>query len=109
MASPPGPISDFAEPVIGRRFAPTRWLHPGYKLKAACYCGPKTWNGDKNVAEIADRLVRCADHAVQQGRLGRFCRVSDAAQIPGGSRHVSGADHGLDRRGLDAVSGGKKE
>jgi hypothetical protein len=21
---------DFAEPVIGRRFAPTRWLHPGY-------------------------------------------------------------------------------
>jgi len=20
----------FAEPVIGRRFAPTRWLHPGY-------------------------------------------------------------------------------
>jgi hypothetical protein len=23
---------DFAEPVIGRRFAPTRWLHPGYKL-----------------------------------------------------------------------------
>jgi hypothetical protein len=23
---------DFAEPVIGRRFAPTRWLHPGYEL-----------------------------------------------------------------------------
>jgi hypothetical protein len=22
---------DFAEPVIGRRFAPTRWLHPGYR------------------------------------------------------------------------------
>jgi hypothetical protein len=22
---------DFAEPVIGRRFAPTRWLHPGCK------------------------------------------------------------------------------
>jgi hypothetical protein len=21
---------DYAEPVIGRRFAPTRWLHPGY-------------------------------------------------------------------------------
>jgi len=21
---------DFAEPVIGRRFAPTRWLHPGF-------------------------------------------------------------------------------
>jgi len=21
---------DCAEPVIGRRFAPTRWLHPGY-------------------------------------------------------------------------------
>jgi hypothetical protein len=26
----------FAEPVIGRRFAPTRWLHAGYKLS-------KTW------------------------------------------------------------------
>jgi hypothetical protein len=24
------PAPDFAEPVIGRRFAPTRWLHPGY-------------------------------------------------------------------------------
>src|SRR5665213_1532944 len=23
---------DFAEPVIGRRFAPTRWPHPGYAL-----------------------------------------------------------------------------
>ena len=23
---------DFGEPVIGRRFAPTRWLHPGYKV-----------------------------------------------------------------------------
>jgi hypothetical protein len=23
---------DCAEPVIGRRFAPTRWLHPGYRL-----------------------------------------------------------------------------
>jgi len=22
-------IPDFAEPVIGRRFAPTRWLYPG--------------------------------------------------------------------------------
>jgi hypothetical protein len=21
---------DFAEPVVGRRFAPTRWLNPGY-------------------------------------------------------------------------------
>jgi hypothetical protein len=33
----PGPaprdrFPDFAEPVIGRRFAPTRWLHPGYGL-----------------------------------------------------------------------------
>ena len=26
------PAPDFAEPVIGRRFAPTRWLHPGYFL-----------------------------------------------------------------------------
>jgi hypothetical protein len=25
-----GPIPHFAEPVIGRRFAPTRWLHAGY-------------------------------------------------------------------------------
>jgi hypothetical protein len=25
-------IPDFAEPVIGRRFAPTRWLHPSYVL-----------------------------------------------------------------------------
>src|SRR6267154_3476463 len=24
-------IPDCAEPVIGRRFAPTRWLHPGYR------------------------------------------------------------------------------
>jgi len=24
------PAPDCAEPVIGRRFAPTRWLHPGY-------------------------------------------------------------------------------
>jgi len=24
-----GVFPDFAEPVIGRRFAPTRWLHPG--------------------------------------------------------------------------------
>jgi hypothetical protein len=23
-------VPDCAEPVIGRRFAPTRWLHPGY-------------------------------------------------------------------------------
>jgi len=23
-------LPDCAEPVIGRRFAPTRWLHPGY-------------------------------------------------------------------------------
>jgi len=28
--SPSGLIDpDCAEPVIGRRFAPTRWLHPG--------------------------------------------------------------------------------
>jgi hypothetical protein len=26
-------IPDFAEPVIGRRFAPTRWLHPGYERR----------------------------------------------------------------------------
>src|SRR5882724_900131 len=25
-----GVFPDCAEPVIGRRFAPTRWLHPGY-------------------------------------------------------------------------------
>ena len=25
-------VPDFAEPVIGRRFAPTRWLHPGYDV-----------------------------------------------------------------------------
>jgi hypothetical protein len=24
------PVPDCAEPVIGRRLAPTRWLHPGY-------------------------------------------------------------------------------
>lgn len=24
---------DVTEPVIGRRFAPTRWLHPGYELR----------------------------------------------------------------------------
>ena len=23
---------DFTEPVIGRRFAPTRWLDPGYNV-----------------------------------------------------------------------------
>jgi anti-sigma factor ChrR (cupin superfamily) len=23
-------VPDFAEPVIGRRYAPARWLHPGY-------------------------------------------------------------------------------
>jgi hypothetical protein len=23
-------VPDFAELIIGRRFAPTRWLHPGY-------------------------------------------------------------------------------
>src|ERR1700738_2695517 len=29
-AIPAIPAPDFAEPVIGRRFAPTRWLNPGY-------------------------------------------------------------------------------
>ena len=27
-----GSIPHSAEPVIGRRFAPTRWLHAGYEL-----------------------------------------------------------------------------
>jgi hypothetical protein len=27
-------IPDCAEPVIGRRFAPTRWIHPGYEWTA---------------------------------------------------------------------------
>ena len=31
-ASPQTGFPDCAEPVIGRRFAPTRWLHPGYRL-----------------------------------------------------------------------------
>jgi hypothetical protein len=26
-------VPDFAEPVIGRRFAPTRWLNPGYEAQ----------------------------------------------------------------------------
>jgi len=29
-----GPVfPDFAEFIIVRRFAPTRWLHPGYRLR----------------------------------------------------------------------------
>jgi hypothetical protein len=27
-------VPDFAEFIIGRRFAPTRWLHPGYSWRA---------------------------------------------------------------------------
>jgi hypothetical protein len=30
---------DFAEPVIGRRFAPTRWRHPGYSASASGHGG----------------------------------------------------------------------
>ena len=30
---PCGTNPDYAEPVIGPRFARTRWLHPGYELK----------------------------------------------------------------------------
>jgi hypothetical protein len=25
-------LPDFAEFIIGRRYAPTRWLHPGYRI-----------------------------------------------------------------------------
>jgi hypothetical protein len=27
-----GTVPDCAEPVIGRRFAPTRWLYPAYAI-----------------------------------------------------------------------------
>src|SRR5712692_12086873 len=30
---------DFAEPVIGRRFAPTRWLYPGYDAGSPAFAG----------------------------------------------------------------------
>jgi hypothetical protein len=32
-------VADCAEPVIGRRFAPTRWLHPGYSLSTRTRSG----------------------------------------------------------------------
>jgi hypothetical protein len=31
---------DCAEFIIGRRFAPTRWLHPGYGDRYAATSGP---------------------------------------------------------------------
>src|SRR5262249_9169810 len=66
------------------------------------------WPGVRNVENIADRLIRGADHAVQQGRLGRLRRVSELAEIPRTARHGCGADHGFDRRDLDARARGKK-
>src|SRR5215813_12375137 len=50
-------------------------------------------NGDRNVEQDADGLVRRADHAVQQGRLGGLRRVSDLAEVPGRPRHLRGADY----------------
>src|SRR5580704_18354529 len=50
------------------------------------------------------RLVRGADHAVQQGRVGGFRRLQEPAFLPGGTRHQGGADHGLDRRDLHALA-----
>jgi hypothetical protein len=41
---------DCAEPVIGRRFAPTRWLHPGYSR----YC--------KGLAAALARMRRYRTH-----------------------------------------------
>jgi len=39
------PTLDYAEPVIGRRYAPTRWLQPGYERNHPLRCSPgKTLN-----------------------------------------------------------------
>jgi|GEM_PF-292848 len=52
-----GTAPDFAEPVIGRRFAPTRWLHPGY---AASRIGPlfgRLWRNDHTRVESHSRCL----------------------------------------------------
>ena len=72
------------------------------------HCAWHISSGDRNVQKAAHRLVRGPHHAVQQGRLGRFRGVPHAAEIPAGSGHIGGADHGLDRRDLDALSGGEE-
>jgi hypothetical protein len=60
---------DFVEPVIGRRFAPTRWLHPGYA------CGT-TDLPDGLILRIRVQTPREKDSACAVGQIsGYFSRV----------------------------------
>jgi len=61
-----GPAPDCAEPVIGRRFAPTRWLHPGYSHCAACWVvlsACNTAGGEASNSEAFSGLARAFFYA----------------------------------------------
>jgi hypothetical protein len=49
-----GKTLDVAEPVVGRRFAPTRWRHPGY---ACLSLGKRGLVDNANRAALLRRII----------------------------------------------------
>jgi phenylacetate-CoA ligase len=85
-----GPSSpDFAEPVIGRRFAPTRWLHPGYTAEnfQAHSVADLMLNDHYDTLETRDPAERERDLC---GRLPDL--IALALSAPGWSQQLNGID-----------------
>ena len=79
-----GPAPDCAEPVIGRRFAPTRWLHPGYSHCAACWVvlsACNTAGGEASNSEAFSGLARAFFYAGTRALLVSHWPVSSEAAV----------------------------
>ena len=98
---------DCAEPVIGRRFAPTRWLHPGYsrycKVLAAALARMRRYRshhphrscGWLRQAKAAESLIAVPAFyfpAVQPRRMGGAKRYPSIA-IHGSMGFAKGSTH----------------
>ncbi len=79
-----GPAPDCAEPVIGRRFAPTRWLHPGYSHCAAYWVvlsACNTAGGEASNSEAFSGLARAFFYAGTRALLVSHWPVSSEAAV----------------------------
>jgi hypothetical protein len=73
---------DFAEPVIGRRFAPTRWLHPGYDCLLLYFAAGL--DPILEAAEIVDCLVaHFLEQFAGQGSTAARGAVQDDGLVEG--------------------------
>jgi len=71
------PFADCAEPVIGRAFGATRWLHRGYALATSAdtmNCGVSAWQPMSAIHVRSPALFGLDSDMAQCRRSAIFCR-----------------------------------